>query len=670
MANISISKDSPAPGRPKTTIERRPASAQGQGFSQKLASFSIWREKFVSAIEAYQHWVEQNEPVEGENDLRIYELIESLKSDKLKIAFMGEFSRGKTELLNALFFSDYKKRLLPSSAGRTTMCPTELRYDVKTGACIKLLPIETRKTGTTIAEYKQNPVQWTTLHLLKRDSAKELEAAFLEVTKTKRVHTREAEELGLYDPNNEIANRGVSIVDDMIEVPCWRHAIINYPHPLLENGLVILDTPGLNSLGSEPELTLSMLPEAHAVVFVLAADTGVTVSDMEIWNNHVGCTKKEQLHERLVVLNKIDAMWDPLRTESEVNKLINKQVESTALSLKENRKIIMPVSAKAGLTAKINDDSELLAKSGINDLELCLARKILPAKYEIIRRKVVYEVSGRVEKSQQLLKAKYNGVDTQLKKLKELGGKNLDEIQEMVSIMRQEKKKYEMEIKGFEITRKVLTKQATVLFNDLNLKALDQLIRLTRKNMKESWTTAGLKKAIKLFFKTAMHPMGNVKKKSEDIKKSVDEICHKMHKEYGLPLIQVSALSLVPYVMDLKKLEGRAEVFRNSAAIIVTEQNTVISKFFVVMVSEARKIFDECSQHAQGWFQELASQVHNQLRVHKNLIDKGLESIRAIHEDIDTIGQQISSLEQEKANIAAQLGIVNGLLKKIQKPID
>ncbi len=669
MANISISKGSPAPGRRKSSAVKKPMLTQAEGFTQKLASFSIWREQFVAAIEAYQEWVEQNEPAEGANDLRIYELIEALKSDKLKIAFMGEFSRGKTELLNALFFSDYKKRLLPSSAGRTTMCPTELRYDVKTGSCIKLLPIETRKTDTTIAEYKQNPVQWTTLHLLKRDSGEELEAAFLEVTKTKRVHTREAEELGLYDPNNEIANRGVSIVDDMIEIPCWRHAIINYSHPLLEKGLVILDTPGLNALGSEPELTLSMLPEAHAVVFVLAADTGVTVSDMEIWNNHVTSAKKDKLHERLVVLNKIDAMWDPLRTESEVKKLINNQIESTARSLKENRKIIMPVSAKAGLTAKINNDRELLEKSGINYLELCLAKQILPAKYEIIRRKVVYEVSGRVEKSQQLLKAKYNGVDNQLKKLKELGGKNLDEIQEMVSMMRKEKKKYEMEIKGFEITRKVLTEQAGVLFNDLSLKALDQLIRLTRKNMKESWTTAGLKKAIRQFFRTAMNPMGNIKEKSEGIKKSVDEICLKMHKEYGLPLIRVPALSLVPYVMDLKKLEGRAEVFRSSAAIIVTEQNTVISKFFVVMVSEARKIYDDCSQHAQGWFQELASQVHNQLRVHKNIIDKGLESIRAIHDDIDTIGQQISSLEQEKANIASQLGTVNGLFKKIQKPI-
>jgi hypothetical protein len=41
----------------------------------------------------------------------------------------------------------------------------------------------------------------------------------------------------------------------------------------------VLDTLGLNALGTEPELTLSMIPNAYAVLFLLAMDTGVTKSD-------------------------------------------------------------------------------------------------------------------------------------------------------------------------------------------------------------------------------------------------------------------------------------------------------------------------------------------------------------------------------------------------------
>ncbi len=70
----------------------------------------------------------------------------------------------------------------------------------------------------------------------------------------------------------------------------WRHAIINMPHPLLKQGLVILDTPGLNAVGAEPELTVNLIPQAHAVVFILGADTGVTRSDLAIWREHLVMT--------------------------------------------------------------------------------------------------------------------------------------------------------------------------------------------------------------------------------------------------------------------------------------------------------------------------------------------------------------------------------------------
>lgn len=66
------------------------------------------------------------------------------------------------------------------------------------------------------------------------------------------------------------------------------------------------------------ELTLSLLPNAHAVLFVLAADTGVTQSDLAVWNEHIG-TPGRRKRGRLVVLNKIDSMWDELKSEDEVN---------------------------------------------------------------------------------------------------------------------------------------------------------------------------------------------------------------------------------------------------------------------------------------------------------------------------------------------------------------
>ena len=98
-----------------------------------------------------------------------------------------------------------------------------------------------------------------------------------------------------------------------VDIPCWRHAIINFPHPLLQQGLVILDTPGLNAIGTEPELTLSLLPQAHAVLFILAADAGVTRTDLEVWNQHLAGEDAAAKDGRVVILNKIDGLWDDLK---------------------------------------------------------------------------------------------------------------------------------------------------------------------------------------------------------------------------------------------------------------------------------------------------------------------------------------------------------------------
>ena len=104
----------------------------------------------------------------------------------------------------------------------------------------------------------------------------------------------------------------------------WRHALINIAHPLLKQGLVILDTPGLNAIGAEPELTVNLIPQAHAVVFMLAADTGVTKSDLSIWREHL-VTEADNTDSRLVVLNKIDTMWDSLSTPAQVQGQIDRQ---------------------------------------------------------------------------------------------------------------------------------------------------------------------------------------------------------------------------------------------------------------------------------------------------------------------------------------------------------
>src|SRR5690606_15365075 len=125
--------------------------------------------------------------------------------------------------------------------------PTEIFWNEQEEPSIRLLPIETRKRDDGLAFLKTNPNEWTKIRL-DMSSASSLKESFQEIVRQKEVPLEEARNLGLWDDND------VSMVQTLqskgkVDIPVWRHALINFPHPLLKSGLVILDTPGLNTLG-------------------------------------------------------------------------------------------------------------------------------------------------------------------------------------------------------------------------------------------------------------------------------------------------------------------------------------------------------------------------------------------------------------------------------------
>ena len=126
-----------------------------QQFTDKLQVYSDWRSQLISSIEMYQNWRKHYNFTDASSDNTITNILQSLSHDRVTLAFVAEFSRGKTELINALFFAETGVRLLPSSPGRTTMCPTELFYDQDDGNYIRLLEIETRLEETSFKRIKK-----------------------------------------------------------------------------------------------------------------------------------------------------------------------------------------------------------------------------------------------------------------------------------------------------------------------------------------------------------------------------------------------------------------------------------------------------------------------------------------------------------------------------------
>ena len=460
----------------------------------QIASYQRWREDIRSGIEAYQAWLDQHGHVDIQRSLRIYDLLESLRNDRMVLAFLAEYSRGKTELINAMFFADFKQRLLPSDVGRTTMCPTEVFYDPAEEPYIRLLPIETRKREDSIASLKQHPIEWVKIKL-NLQSQEEMANAMASLAETKQVRVEEASDLGLIDQKDFVTTTVVTR-GSKVEIPAWRHAMINYPHPLLKSGLVILDTPGLNALGTEPELTLKMIPSAHAILFLLAMDTGVTKSDMEIWQRYV----QSYQTRRIAVLNKIDLLWDELKTEDQIEESIVRQVTSTCQLLELPPNHVITLSAQKALLARIRGDDVLLERSGIRELEDLLANEIVPAKQEILRSAVVKEMGAMVEGSLQSVMAQLTANQAELQELAKLSGKNRELAKTMLARLEKDRATYIEHMESFKTSYGVVLKQGHALMANLDEEHIDEIFARSSKDIEGSWTTAGLMRSMNSLF--------------------------------------------------------------------------------------------------------------------------------------------------------------------------
>ncbi|MBI5450515.1 MAG: dynamin family protein [Gammaproteobacteria bacterium] len=644
----------------------QPAQGPDQ-FKHQMQAFASWKNELIKTINGYQQWLKKYDKGTPEIELRLFDALQSLQHDTLSIAFVAEFSRGKTELINAIFFADAGRRLLPSDVGRTTMCPTELLYDTaQSQAYLKMLPIETRLSDMSLAELKAQATQWTMLPV-DISSPDKMAEIFKEVVKTKLVSSAEAEKLGLLTDDVQTSLQQNAGGSAQVEVPVWRHAIISFPHPLLQQGLVILDTPGLNALGSEPELTLNMLPSAQAVLFILSADTGVTRSDLDIWQNHIMAFRNKKQSGLIAVLNKIDTLWDEMKTETEVQASITEQCRTSAALLGIDAGNVFPISAQKALLAKIRNNDDLLKKSNLPALENLLAMEILPTKQKMIWDSIVTRLDQMIASNLSPLQSRAEDIKRQLDDMELLRNSNDETLQKMIHKAKTNKVSYYESVKNFQASRRKIALQAKNMFDVLGEEAIDTLIKKTRTDMQGSWTTAGLKKGMQAFFDSARDAMQIANRQAEQTHKSVESIYKKFQEDHGLHLKVPEPLNVGEFNDQLQQIYAKAEGYRDSTLTTMTEQNFVIKKFFISLVSHVRSLFVDAQRSADQWFKDLVTPLVNEIQEKRDSIEQHMETLNRISSSKTELDGKVASIKQQHEDLLLQTEALQAMRDSLQR---
>ncbi|HAG80385.1 MAG TPA: dynamin [Cyanobacteria bacterium UBA12227] len=163
----------------------------------------------------------------------------NLQQGVFRLLVLGDMKRGKSTFLNALI----GENLLPSDVNPCTALLTVLRYG-------------SEKKVTVYFNDGSSPEEIDFKSFKSRYTIDPAEAKKLEQQKKQAF------------PN----------VD---------YAVVEYPLPLLQKGIEIVDSPGLNDTEARNELSLGYINNCHAILFVLRATQPCTLAERRYLENYI-----------------------------------------------------------------------------------------------------------------------------------------------------------------------------------------------------------------------------------------------------------------------------------------------------------------------------------------------------------------------------------------------
>ncbi|MBN8743780.1 MAG: dynamin family protein [Thiomonas arsenitoxydans] len=611
-----------------------------------LFDYAEWRAEALQRVKALLTWLEESGLDLEQARPLLQRQIHRLDNDRMTLAFVAEFSRGKSELINAIFFSGHGQRILPAGAGRTTMCPMELFSDPAQPRGLRLLPIETRLQSQTLAQWKSSPQVWTHFELPSQD-AQGLAQALTHLSDTQRVPLERAQDLGFFHDAEDLAQLNTDAQGE-VEIPLWRHALVNFAHPLLDQGLSILDTPGLNAVGAEPELTLSLIPSANAVVFVLGADTGVTRSDLEIWNRHIATTSGAQT---LVALNKVDALWDPLLTAPQIAASIDHQVQTTAQTLRLPPERVFPVSAHKALLARIQGDGPLLTRSGLGALENALNRAA-----NIDRRSLldgaVRDAVGQVQSELlQQLRKQLHEAQGQLDELQGLRGKNANMVVLMLQRLAAERQEFDAGMAQVLALRAVNNRMLEQLRERFAAKSVLHDLEQLESRMGGALLKVGVKGELARIGADLRKRLVDAETQIEEIRQMLAAAFTRANSEFGFTVTAPRVLRLSGLMQEFDRVVNAYTEHLSGVNWLKLQNNAYTLRTLRTLSSRVRDLFERALRDIENWDRSAIAQLDSQVRERKKQLNRRLATLQRIEDTKDSLHDRIDELQKQIAQI-------------------
>ena len=623
--------------------------------TERLADLQSWRHGLSAQIAQVTDFLRTHDFLTPNTESALQECLAQVTGQRVTVALVAEVSRGKSELINGLFFADLGRRLLPSGPGKSTRCVTELRFDRDVKTCVMLLPIETRESPKKLGELLADESQWRSI-LFDADNADSTARALAALSETKRVTLSDAVAWGLHGEGVAIpaADSNVTLVD----VPRWRHAIVNFPHALLDAGLVVIDTPGLAAFTSEPEFARDRVPNADALILVLDVTEGVTKTDLAVWKNYlVGAPgfrarEKEDLKQaRLVVLNKIDNLTvDPAAEPAEANrkllKDIDRRVRDVADLLRIDPICVIPVSARMGLLGKLEQDNDRTLKSRLYQLERSIAANLPRNRHDQLTANALSTLSNALETAQATLDNERFDTLSKLRQLAGLREKNEKLTSSVVVQTHARHDRLEGALRELKSIKNVHSKLGDELTAIVDLSTAKKEAAHARATILASRMPGAIADVVKQYFSATREKLDAAESKVQEVRDLFGNIGEHMRRDFDLDIYEVHPFATQRFHTELQKVQSKAETeFTKTSNLLVRRGAALAEQFDEVIGNRVLHIFEIANRETITWMRGLYSAVEKPLEAMRQQVLKRSVSVEKMKSAELDLAERIAEVQ-------------------------
>ena len=262
---------------------------------------------------------------------------QKLSSDSFKVMVLGQFKTGKSTFINSLLGDE----ILPAYATPCTAVINEVKYAEKKRAIL----------------YFKDPLPQNLPSAIPQ-----------KIIDHMRKHSGKIPPIDI--PFDEIEDyvvipMGKDIKESLLESP-YEKVELYWPLEILQNGVEIIDSPGLNEHETRTRVTLEYLSNADATLFLMNAGAACAKTEMDFIADNL---RKSGFEDVFFILNKFDDIKSP--KEQERVRTYYTRVLKNETSFKE--KGVFFASSYEALMGKLNKNIEQFQKSGLAEFENVLA---------------------------------------------------------------------------------------------------------------------------------------------------------------------------------------------------------------------------------------------------------------------------------------------------------